>query len=171
MRRQTKAKKAQLDEAQELFKCACQLDERGKFRAAFPLLLKAAELGDTSAQLNLGYYYDVGSGVRKNRSAAMLWYRRAYRNDGGSSSSANNIGTIYRDEGNFDRAIFWFKRAVEFCGYDANLELAKIYLRKPNGKDRAIRHLKAVLAATPPIGVGEDEQDEARRLLQQLRST
>ena len=59
MPRPTKLKKAQLDEARELFKRAGQLEEHGKHRAAFQPLLKAAELGDTGAQLNLGYNYDV----------------------------------------------------------------------------------------------------------------
>jgi len=83
----------------------------GKPRSAFRLILAAAKLGDPYGQQNLGYFYDVGIGVKPNRAAAMHWYMRAYRQ--GDCCSANNIGTIYRDEGDSTRALEWFERAVD----------------------------------------------------------
>ncbi|MGH7118989.1 MAG: hypothetical protein ACREFP_08380 [Acetobacteraceae bacterium] len=61
----------------------------------------AAKLGNPSAQLNLGYTYDVGIGVRRNRAAAIYWYRRAYRQ--GVGIAASNIGTIFRGRGQLPR--------------------------------------------------------------------
>ena len=51
--------------------------EAGKLRSAFRLMLSAAKLGDPAAMSNLGYFYDRGIGVKKNRAAAMSWYRKA----------------------------------------------------------------------------------------------
>src|SRR5580692_7510398 len=54
--------------------------DAGNRRSAFRLMLAAAKSGgDMGAMLNLGYFYDVGIGVKRNRAAAMYWYQRAYR--------------------------------------------------------------------------------------------
>jgi TPR repeat protein len=100
----------------------------GKLRSSFCLILAAAKLGDEYAQQNLGYFYDVGIGVKPNPSAAMHWYLRAYRQ--GDACSANNIATIYRDEHDTKRALLWFERAIKLGDIDANLEIAKVYLRE-----------------------------------------
>jgi TPR repeat protein len=167
-RRASRSEKTRQAKAHETFLRADKQQELGNLRSGFRLLLSAAKMGDTDAQVNLGYTYDVGLGVRRNRSAALFWYEKAYRKEHGCGVAASNIGTIYRDEQNFAKAIPWFRRAVQYGNVDANLELAKIYLRKRNEKDRALQCLQNVLDATPPIGVGEDTQDEARLLLQQL---
>ena len=62
---------------EDLFTRANKEAEAGKLRVAFHLYLAAAKAGDTSCQINLGNLYDEGSGVRRNRSAAMYWYKRA----------------------------------------------------------------------------------------------
>ena len=70
--------------------------EAGRLRSAFRLMHAAAKLGAYAATHNLGYMYDVGIGVKKNRNSAMYWYRKSLRK--GFAGSANSIGTIYRDE-------------------------------------------------------------------------
>jgi uncharacterized protein len=157
------------NKAHEIFKRADKQQQEGKLLSAFRLLLIAAKLGDEGAQLNLGYTYDVGLGVARNRSAALFWYRKAYRNGRRSGNATANIGTIYRDEQDDWKAIRWFQRAVDLGDIDANLDLAKIYLGSPKDRVKAIRCLKDLLAATPPLGVGEDTQREARVLMRKLR--
>src|SRR3954447_7703479 len=110
--------------ADDLFLRADREWNRRRFRSAFRLLKLAVEKGDRSAQLNLGYFYDLGIGVRRNRELALRWYTRAYRR--GDSGAANNIGTIYRDEKHTAKALKWFDRAVKLGDDDANLEIAKI---------------------------------------------
>jgi len=63
----------------ELFIRADELEDRGELKAAFRLFLAGAKAGDISCQLNLGNYYDDAKGIRRNRKAALYWYRRAYR--------------------------------------------------------------------------------------------
>jgi TPR repeat protein len=156
--------------AQGIFLRGQKQQDEGNLKSGFRLLLRAAKLGDYEAQHNLGYTYDVGLGVRPNRPAAMFWYKEAYRNGRGGGPPANNIGTIFRDEQNYPEAVRWFRRAAKYGDVDANLELAKIYLREPKQQGKAISCLKEILKATPPIGVGEDTQREARKLLKRIES-
>jgi TPR repeat protein len=169
MPRAVELKKQRQAKAQELFARGDKQQENGNLKSGFRLLLGAAKLGDPGAQLNLGYTYDVGLGVRRNRTAAMDWYKKSYRTERGSGCAANNIGTIFRDEHNYPEAIRWFRRAVRYGDVDAYLELARIYLKNLRQQDKAVPCLKDILKATPPIGVGEDTQREARKLLKQIQ--
>jgi TPR repeat protein len=45
--------------------------ENGDLKLAFRLFVSQAATGDSGAQLNLGYFYDLGLGTRKNREKAM----------------------------------------------------------------------------------------------------
>lgn len=153
--------------AEALFSRGSRLQEEGNLRSAFRLLLNAAKLGNSAAQLNLGYTYDVGLGVKRNRDAAMYWYRRSYRN-GYGWGAANNIATIFRDEKNYKWAVFWFQKAANPDYFDAYLEIAKIFLLDDSQKAKAARYLKLVLKGKPEINVGAEEQEEARLLLENL---
>lgn len=160
-------KKQRLAKAHEVYLRGDKEQEKGNYKSGFRLLLRAAKLGDEGAQISLGYTYDVGLGVRRNRKAAMYWHMKAYRK--GHGIAAANIGTIYRDEGNYAKAIQWFQRAARLGDIDANLDVAKIYLDRSNDRDKAIRCLQKVLKGKPPIGVGEDTQEEARQLLRKIK--
>jgi TPR repeat protein len=170
-RNELKSKKLREANAEELYRRADWEQGSGNLLSGFRLLLAAAKLGSESAQLNLGYTYDVGIGVRRNRSAAMYWYKKAYRSGKGWGCAASNIGTIYRDERRYSLAKLWFQRATDYGDLDACLELAKIYLQQPAERGKAVDCLKKVLDGHPPIMVGEDTQDEARALLQTIRGS
>ena len=80
--------------AEELFRDAELREERRDFRGAFKSLLIAANRGDLLSFLNLGNYYAVGRGVRKDLREAARWYKRAYRN--GVSAGALNLSVILK---------------------------------------------------------------------------
>jgi hypothetical protein len=142
--------------------------DAGNHRSAFRLMHAAAKRGgDSRAMLNLGYFYDVGIGVRKNRSAAMSWYKRAYRL--GDECAANNIGTVYRSEGKPRRALYRFAKAVELGEIDSNLEKARVYLEDLNAPEAAAPYLHRVLKAKPRIEVTESSREEAILLLKDLQ--
>lgn len=134
--------------------------EGGKLRSAFRLLLRSAKAGESGAQLNLGYMYDTGAGMKRNRAKAMYWYRRAYRN--GCASAANNIGTIFRDEDEPETALAWFERAIRMGDDDAHLEIAKLYLGPLGDMRKAVVQLRRTIAG---VVVCEASRDEARMLL------
>jgi TPR repeat protein len=130
----------------DLFIRAAKQADEGNLKSAFRLYLAAAKGGDSSCQINLGNLYDEGSGVRRNRSAAMYWYKRAYRR--GECCAAHNIGIMWRNEKRYEKALNWFKKAVRLGDDEANLEIAKHYLLVEQKPTKAIPHLKKVLKST-----------------------
>ena len=154
MRRSLKSK------TDDVFVRADKQAEAGNLKSAFRLYLAAAKAGDTSCQINLGNFYDEGAGVRRNRSAAMYWYKRAYRR--GSPSAAHNIGVMWRNEEKYARALDWFKKAVRLGDDEANLEIAKHYLQVEQNAVKAIPHLERVCTSNC---VTEAGLEEARILL------
>lgn len=147
----------------DLFIRADRAWDDGKSKLAFRLFLKAAKAGDRSSELNVGYFYDAGIGVKRNREKALFWYRRAYKR--GDASAASNIGTIWRDGGQLIRALGWFLRAVELGDGDANLEIAKIYLYQRKTHHRAIPYLNRTIKSKCAT---EDSREQANRLLKSL---
>jgi uncharacterized protein len=141
--------------------------ERGRLRTAFRLFAAQAKTGDSSARLNLGYFYDVGLGTRRNKAQALRWYRLAYRQ--GSGAAASNIATVYRDEGRPALALAWYRRAVSLKDDDAAVEVAKHYLqgsgvRKHRGL--AVAALKRAIASNNITPAG---REEAQRLLKRVQ--
>jgi TPR repeat protein len=161
------SKQPRQSKAIELFIRADKQQELGKLRSAFRLFLAAAKLGEPSCQARLGSIYADGIGVKPNRKAALYWYRRASQQ--GEGSAAFNLGIVFRDEENFKDALLWFQRAVALGVVDANLEIAKIYLRNGKYSRKAIEHLKVIRKAKAPE-VFVDTQGEANRLLKQFGS-
>ena len=136
--------------------------DKGNLRSAFRLFLSAAKAGYSAAQVSVGYFYDVGVGIKPNPRKAMMWYQRAYRGGGDCADcAANNIGTIWRDKGDSGCAITWLKRAVKLGSIDSNVEIAKIYLAKCEPK-KATPYLNRVLKSDR---VTEEDLQEARGLL------
>ena len=149
-----------------LFTRSWRQEEKGEFLSAFRCLLSGAKLGDTSCQINLGNYYDDGKVVKRNRKAALYWYNRALNK--GDSTGAQNTGILYRIEGDFDKALFWLKRAVALGDIEANLWVAKVLIENKNAPKLAIPHLNLVCKAKPYAEVSFDGQKEAARLLKRL---
>ncbi len=58
--------------------------KRGSFGegGAIERLRKDAEQGDVSADLALGMAYELGTGVKANKQAALSWYQKAAEQDG-----------------------------------------------------------------------------------------
>jgi uncharacterized protein len=126
-------------------------------------MLQAAKMGDIGAQVDVGYMYDTAAGVAHDEKAALYWYKRAYRR--GCAYAASNIGTIWRDRKSFQRAIYWFERAIEMNNGDdgdASLEIAQLYIYQKHDPCNAARHLKKVCKSK---NVTQDLLEQARRLL------
>jgi TPR repeat protein len=161
---QNNSRKSQKSKASELFERGFKEWKRKNLRPALRLFLAAAQAGDKGAQVNVGYFYDKGIGIRRNRSTALYWYKRAYRR--GDSGAANNIATICRDEQKMKWALSWFKKAVNLGDDGSNLEIAKHYLRSEHDPSRAIGYLDKVCRSNR---VAEVELEEANRLLKEAR--
>jgi TPR repeat protein len=75
---------------------------------------------------SLGYAYDVGHGIWRNRALALEWYRRAVRH--GDCGAASNIATVYRDSGDLRHAHRWAVRAMEMGDGDDAVTAGYNYL-------------------------------------------
>jgi TPR repeat protein len=148
----------------DIFVRADKEADKGNLKSAFRLFLAGARAGDRSCQVNLGNFYDSGTGVRRNRSAAMYWYKRAYRR--GDPSAANNIGVMWRNEKKYSRALAWFRKAVKLGDDESNLEIAKHYLKVEHNPERAIPHLRKVCESNR---VTEAGLAEANTMLSRVR--
>jgi TPR repeat protein len=149
------SKRSERPHVEELFIRATEEEEIENLRSAFRLCLAAATAGDTSCQLNLGNFYDAGTGVRRNRKSALYWYKRAFRR--GEGSAANNIGVLWRNEEKPKRALEWFKKSVRLGNEEANLEIARYYLQGEPNPVKAIRYLKRVLRSNCVTEAGLEE--------------
>jgi TPR repeat protein len=158
------AKRSRKSVRDELFIRADKQADEGNFKSAFRLFLAAAKAGDSGCQINVGNYYDAGTGVRRDPSAAMYWYKRAYRR--GEASAAHNIGVVWRNEKKYRRALEWFKRAVKLGDAEANLEIAKYYLEVEKSSVKAAPYLEKVCGSNR---VTEAGLEEARGLLRRLK--
>ncbi len=121
-----------------------QLDA-GHPREAFRLFHEAARAGHRASWLSVGYCFDMGLGVRRSREKALFWYRKAASK--GDGAAANNIGTVYRDEGRPRLAARWFQKAVSLGNTGALLNLAKLYLGPLNDRAKARSALTRVARA------------------------
>ena len=166
MAKRNNSKQSRKSKTDALFSLADKKWSSGDLQGAFRLFLAAAKAGDKAAQLNVGNCYDTGSGTRRNTSAALYWYKRAYRR--GDASAANNIGTVWRDEGKPQRALWWFQRAAKLGNEDSNLDIAKHYLLNTQAPQDAIPYLKKVCQSER---VTEAIAEEAKRLLKRARKT
>lgn len=151
--------------AESLFLRADEHEEQGKMRVAFRLMLAAAKLGSTSAQINVGNYYDDGRGVSQNRSAALYWYKRAYRR--GDSSGAHNIGVVWRNAGKPQRSLYWFTRAVSLGDEESNLDIGKHCLHNEKNARKAMLYFKRV---RPSGWVSQAVVEEATQLLEEAKT-
>ena len=116
--------------------------QKGRRADAFRVLLRAARRGDASTFHNLGYFYDVGLGVRRSKRRALYWYRRAVAR--GEGSAAHNIATIYRDRNDCLRAARWLHEAIRLGESGSNLLLGQLVLARLGQPAEALACFRAV---------------------------
>ena len=103
-------------------------------REAVKWLQKAASLGNAGAKLRLGWIYENGITVRKNRVKAAELYRELYRAaaEKGNPEAQFELGMLYesgargipRDP---KEAFRWYRMAAEYGDVDAERKLGMIY--------------------------------------------
>jgi uncharacterized protein len=151
----------------QIFELASAAWDCGDIALAFDLFTVGAKHGDTSSKSNLGYFYDVGLFVPKNRSKALYWYRKAYRD--GSCSAASNISTVYRDTKDYGRMIWWLRRAISMGDGDALLDLGRCYLRGIGVKKNVGRAADLFESVIVSEHVTDDGKENAASELKKLR--
>jgi TPR repeat protein len=121
---------------------ALLLDERGRVKEAFRVLLLAARRRDSSVFVNLGFFYNVGRGVRRSRRKALRWYREAASL--GHAAAAHNMATVYRDRGDSLRTIRWLEEAIHLGDSGSNVLLGQVLLGRLGQPEEALARFRAV---------------------------
>ena len=100
---------------------------------AHEYIIKAYEEGDPCAMNAIGYNYNYGIGVIKNKSMAFSWFNKAC--EWGDISAINNLANMYRNgEGvnvDISKVITLYEEAISFGDSCAMCNMAEIY---NNGK-------------------------------------
>ncbi len=91
------------------------ISRKRNYRKAFPYLLEAANRGDVHSKNLVGYCYDLGLGVERNKSRALSWFRHAAKFH--HKEALFNLAVSY-DTGdgvavNHKKAFSFYKRAAE----------------------------------------------------------
>jgi TPR repeat protein len=95
---------------------AGRVNKTGDYAAAFAgYTERLAEKGDVRAQVNAGWMYYYGEGVRQDKAASLAWYRKAAGQ--GDVTSLFNLGYAYEHgEGvgrDMNEARIWYGKAAE----------------------------------------------------------
>ncbi len=151
-------------ETEELFLKASKAYEKGNFPYAFILYEKNAQNGHTDSMSNLAMMYCLGEGVDRDYEKSIEWDMRAVEQ--GSLVSLGNLGTTYKEVGNFEESEKWFKRAVNSGDIDSALELAILY-KNTNKNNLVMELLELVLASDQ---VCDSSKEEAMLLFDEYKS-
>lgn len=116
-------------EAETLTVQAKSFFDRGDWDEAIVLWRKAAELGSSEAQYNLGYSYKYGEGVVQDIAEAVKWWQRAVGQ--GHRKAQRQLGICYyKGEGvtqDFVEAVNWWRKAIEQGDCVAQCNLGNCY--------------------------------------------
>ncbi|CUS34678.1 SEL1-like repeat protein [Candidatus Nitrospira nitrificans] len=131
------AAQSQFDEGVRLYKAS-------DFAGAVKVFQKLADRGDAKAQLQMGYQYEHGEGVRKNDDEAARWYRKAAEQ--GNAVAQSNLGMMYEDgKGvgeNWSEAVQWYRKSAEQGHVQGQFRLGRMYqfgMAVPQNRQEAIR--------------------------------
>jgi hypothetical protein len=120
------------DELRLLAACKIFRLDPGK---AFEEMKSLAELGSTTAAINIGWAYRHGKGVQQDISLAIFWLRKAF--DMGDPAASYYLGNLYSSLGEKDKANFIYKSGVERGYFPSAYCLAMNILEK--GDDEKAR--------------------------------
>jgi serine/threonine protein kinase len=120
---------AAADRAHQLYEAAVVKRRSGRTGEALALLRQSAELGESSAMVDLGESYESGEGVAQDPAQALRWFRRAAAAD--NTSGMLFLGAMYMfGEGvplNNAEAARWFQKATNKGNASAMYDLGTLY--------------------------------------------
>ena len=151
----------------DLFDRASAAWDDGENELAFRLFQESAMAGDSSSQLNLGYFYDEGISTRKNKKRALYWYKLAYRN--GSAEAASNIAILNKEQKQNQKALWWFRKSIKMGNGDAYLDVAKCYERGIGTSKNTIKAINNYQKAISSNNVTEHTIEQATKAIIRLK--
>lgn len=138
------------------------------FKAAFEWFNRSFDNGNLEAMVLVADYLSDGIAGERNLEFAVELYNEAIEK--GSSTAANNLGTVYRDEGAFEKAFHYYNLSKELSGVSYSLSVGLCYyygIGVSEDKIKAIKIFEAVAENEENCSSGY-EIDEANFLLGQI---
>jgi len=94
--------------------------------SAFRWIHAAAVKRDPRGMTELGWLYQNGLGTERSPHLAKHWYEAA-ANEKGWVEAMRRLASLYRDEGNHDSALRWYRDAVHAGSLDARVDAGWMY--------------------------------------------
>jgi serine/threonine protein kinase len=153
--------------AEQLLSDAQTKRQNGRPEESAALLSRSAELGNTTAMVELGEDYSTGEGVPQDENKALSWFRRAA--EAGNSSGMLSLGGLYLlgiDGADPDEAeaAHWFQKAADRENPAAMYDLATMY-ESGRGVARSLEKARDFYQKAARLG-----NSEAQKRLAQLQS-
>ena len=127
-------------------------DKRG-----FDLMLEAAKHGIVQAQAEVAMLYAQGRGTKTDAKKALEWSLKAAK--GGSAGAANNVGYFYAQQGKYNEAVQWYRRAAAAGIPEAEYNLSELARagRGPEEKGDGQRLARDGVKALLPVNTIHEE--------------
>ena len=144
----------------EMNSLGCRYKEKGDLERAASWFRKAADLGDSLAQYNLGVCYSNGQGVEKDETRAFFWFQKAAEQ--GLAGAQFNLG-VYYDKGkgvekDEAKAVSWYRKAAEQGHAGAQFNLGVSFLEGSGTKQSLSSAVTWLEKAA-----GSDDKDTAKK--------
>jgi hypothetical protein len=114
------------------------------YAGAARVFQKLADKGLAKAQLQIGYQYEFGEGIRQSHDEALRWYRKAAEQ--GNATAQNNLGKMYEDgigvKEDWAEAVKWYRKSAEQGNPEGQFSLGRVYqfgMAVPQNRQEAIR--------------------------------
>lgn len=146
-----------------LFDAANEALDCGDASKAFRIFMQDVKNGGMDSLNSIGFLYDHGRGVKKNRRLAIQWYRLAASK--GYFVACFNLGLVYKGAGRKRSAKFWFKKAYALGDFDAAYELGILYARAPSRHILSRRSVRYFLAALKQEYLTDDQKKEIKQYI------
>lgn len=139
-------------------------ENKRKYKKAFKYYLKGDELGDLGCTLNAGYCFYCGQGVKRNLGKAIEYYSKCV--DGGYAVGASNLGMLYLERNDLERAKEYLLKAIAMGDKSAAVDIANIYNKEGNFIDA--KYFYEMVLNFEPGTIMEAAIEEAQEKLKEL---
>ena len=122
------------EEARRYNQMGKELEEKDLYDNAVKWYMKAAELENADAQVNLGCFYHFGTAVPQDYAKALEWFTKAAQ-QGHAGAQYLTANALYNNRGappnmtakdRQAQALYWYKKSAEQGDEGAKEELARI---------------------------------------------
>ena len=135
----------------------------GNYESALQEFKPLAAKGNADGQVNLGFLYARGQGVKLDYKEALVWYRKAAEQ--GQPDAQFNLGSLYYDglgiRRDFNKAAEWYAKAAEFGQIDAQYNLGLMYVTGQGVPASLVQAYKWLAIAA---ALGDKEAEESKQL-------